>query len=117
MNKFGIALILALLPSLVLATPVRRTAQGDIYRSQTMVRKFRLATVCPATQAKTLHCPGFIVDHIGALACAKTEEQRLLLDQPWNMQYQSKQESDAKDRGERSAAACRRTLTSLQGRT
>lgn len=96
------------------AAPVRRDSHGAIYRSDAMVKKFKLATLCPTTHTKTLRCPGQIVDHKGALACAKTEEQRFKLDQPWNMQYQSKAESDAKDRTERTSAACAKTLALLK---
>jgi hypothetical protein len=96
------------------AAPVKRDSHGAIYRSAAQVRKFHLATVCPATHAKTLSCPGFIVDHKNALACARTEEQRTLLDHPWNMQYQSKAQSEAKDRVERTPAACAKTQAILK---
>lgn len=60
-------------------------------RSQAPVREFKLSHVCPSTGKKSLKCPGFVVDHVCALAQGGK-------DIPQNMQYQSSVESKAKDR-------------------
>lgn len=109
-------LVLAALANPAEAAPVRRTADGAIYRSAAAVREFKATHTCPATHTRTQHCPGHVVDHIRALACAKTEAQRALLDQPWNMQYQTLAASRKKDLTERTAAACLRARTMLANR-
>lgn len=88
---------LVLLPMLAQAAPVRRDDHGRIYRSRAMVRQFQHMTVCPITRL-TGRCTGMIVDHRVPLLCAKTESDRLRLDHPDNMQYQTPAESRAKDR-------------------
>ena len=45
---------------------------------------------CPATGRTSGACPGYVVDHIKPL-------KRGGADRPWNMQWQTKAESKAKD--------------------
>lgn len=72
-------LILLILPLSVLA------------RDPAQVRAFRKTHPCPATGEVRGACPGWVVDHIIPL-CAGGP------DRPDNMQWQSKQESLAKDK-------------------
>jgi hypothetical protein len=113
MKRLACSLLLVALLDPAHGAPVRRDVHGAIYRSSAAVHAFRAATLCPATHTRTQHCPGFVVDHIHALACARTEAQRAQLDIPANMQYQSLADSHAKDRVERSPEACAETRMSL----
>lgn len=54
---------------------------------------------CPST-GSTKRCKGWVIDHIEALSCAKTEEDRRALDSVGNMQWQTKSDAKAKDRVE-----------------
>jgi hypothetical protein len=94
-------LLILLLPMLAQAAPVKRDANGRIYRSRTVVARFQHSTVCPATGRTGTPCPGFLVDHRKPLGCAKTEAERARLDSVVNMQYQTIADARAKDKIER----------------
>ena len=61
-----------------------------VKRNPSMVRKFKKVNVCPSTHRKGGKCPGYVVDHIKALACGG-------LDDPSNMQFQTIADGKAKD--------------------
>lgn len=63
------------------------------YRSAAQVSEFRRAHPCPATGLPRGPCPGYVVDHIIALACGGP-------DAPANMQWQTVADAKAKDRWE-----------------
>lgn len=63
-------------------------------RSQAAKRAFVKAHACPATGLHKRPCPGYVIDHIKALACGGK-------DAPNNMQWQTLAEGKAKDRIER----------------
>ena len=70
-------------------------------RSVTQKHNFIRANPCPAQVAhKKYSCPGYIVDHIEALACGGP-------DIPANMQWQTIAESKAKDKWERKGCKAR----------
>jgi len=68
-----------------------RTPAGRIRRSSTARRTFERLQPCPSTGAETGSCPGYVIDHIVPL-------KRGGADSPDNMQWQSIEESKAKDR-------------------
>lgn len=88
--------LLAMLGALLLVEPAT-----TVERSSEAVRVFRQHHICPATQAMTPKCPGYVVDHIVPLACHG-------LDHESNMQYQTIVDGKAKDRWE-ILAFCRST--------
>lgn len=47
---------------------VPRTANGEIKRSSTELRKFQLIHPCPSTGLTTGECPGWDIDHVLPLA-------------------------------------------------
>ena len=96
----GLLLAALLVPVLGQAEPVRRDDHHRIYRSRAMVRQFQHTAICPITRT-TGRCTGMIVDHRRPLSCATNEAERLELDRPENMQYQTPAESRAKDKIER----------------
>lgn len=67
-------------------------------RSPAQRAAFQRANPCPATQAHTGPCPGYVVDHIVPLCAGGADE-------PANMQWQTVAEGKAKDRLE--AQECR----------
>lgn len=69
-------------------------ASAKISRSHTAVHAFVKANACPATGQHRLPCPGYVIDHIKALACGGA-------DTPENMQWQTVTEAKAKDKWER----------------
>jgi hypothetical protein len=54
---------------------------------------------CPSTNEPTGPCPGYVVDHIKALACGGSDD-------PSNMQWQTVEEGKAKDQWERKEPGC-----------
>lgn len=64
-----------------------------IKRDPAQRRAFMHQNPCPATGRTSGGCPGYVVDHIKPL-------KRGGADRPWNMQWQTKAESKAKDRWE-----------------
>lgn len=94
-------LAILLLPALAFAQDPARDDLGRIKRNPKVIRLFRATVPCPATGQTERHCPGYVVDHKIALACAKTEEERAALDSLPNLQWQTVAEAKAKDRIER----------------
>ena len=88
LRKLALALLL-LLPLLALATDQHR-----LHRSTAARRAFRREHPCPATRQTTGPCPGYVVDHIRALACDGE-------DAPRNMRWQTREDAKEKDRTER----------------
>lgn len=63
-------------------------------RRSTARAEFQRIAPCPSTGKRRGPCPGYVVDHITAIACGG-------LDHPSNMQWQTVPEAKAKDRWER----------------
>ena len=79
--------------SLTLAICWCLTSYASNPRSKAALRAFVNQQACPATGKNRLPCPGYVIDHIKALACGG-------LDDPSNMQWQTREEAKAKDRWE-----------------
>ncbi|QSB01997.1 hypothetical protein JWZ98_03275 [Methylomonas sp. EFPC1] len=75
------------------------TAQARTQRSQAAKAQFKTMQPCPSTGRSKGACPGYIIDHIRALACGGA-------DAPYNMQWQTVAAAKAKDKWER--RGCRR---------
>lgn len=69
-------------------------ADAGQHRSYKAKRDFKLEQPCPSTGRSKGACPGWIIDHIEALACGGA-------DAPENMQWQTVEDAKAKDRWER----------------
>lgn len=76
-------------------------ALGKTHRSAKVRRQFIITHPCPSTGKTSGKCPGYVVDHIKALACGGP-------DAPSNMQWQSIRDAKAKDRWERKGCEVRR---------
>jgi hypothetical protein len=63
------------------------------YRSQAVRHEFVRLHACPATERHRLPCPGYIIDHIKALACGGADAVE-------NLQWQTVADAKAKDRWE-----------------
>ncbi len=63
-------------------------------RSEKAKDAFKYSNPCPSNGNNHGACPGYVIDHIQALACGGA-------DAPGNMQWQSIAEGKAKDRWER----------------
>jgi hypothetical protein len=63
-------------------------------RSQKAKDSFKYSHPCPSSGNNHGSCPGYIIDHITALACGGADD-------PSNMQWQTKEASKTKDRWER----------------
>lgn len=68
-----------------------RTPSGHIKRSQEAKSEFKQSNPCPATGATSGGCSGYVIDHKEAL-------KRGGADAPSNMQWQTLEESKAKDK-------------------
>lgn len=81
-----------------IAALLAATASNDTLarqqRSHRVIAEFKRAHPCPATGKTRSACPGFVIDHIIALACNGD-------DLPTNMQWQTTADAKAKDRWER----------------
>jgi hypothetical protein len=89
------------------STNVERNSNGKIKRSESAKLAFQRQTPCPATGiAIGWKCPGYVIDHIIPLACGG-------LDDPSNMQWQTKEEAKAKDKWERKGCEKRGPLYSI----
>lgn len=75
------------------AEGVQRDRHGRIARSHASIYRFRKGNPCPSTGSTTGACPGYVIDHIQPL-------KRGGADEPWNMQWQTKEEARIKDRTE-----------------
>lgn len=69
-------------------------AHAEYARSKAALRVFIKEQACPSTGLGKFPCPGYVVDHIKALACGGE-------DAPSNMQWQTVAEGKAKDKWER----------------
>lgn len=74
------------------------TTEAKQHRSYKAKLEFKQQYPCPSTGEATGKCEGYIIDHIRPLACGGA-------DSPENMQWQTEEDSKAKDRWER--ADCR----------
>lgn len=70
------------------------TAAARIKRSHAPIHAFVKANACPATDRHRLPCPGYVIDHVIALACGGPDHQS-------NMQWQTVEDGKAKDKWER----------------
>jgi hypothetical protein len=73
----------------------QRDSRGRIKRSPHARTEFEREHPCPSTNAISGSCPGYVVDHVIPLACDGP-------DNPFNMQWQTTEQSKAKDKWERS---------------
>lgn len=73
---------------------VLRDASGKIIRSESAKNDFKAGNPCPSNNNTAGPCPGFVIDHINALACGGK-------DSPSNMQWQTIQAAKSKDAWER----------------
>lgn len=69
-------------------------AWAEFHRSQKAKNLFKQLHPCPSTGKSKGSCPGYIIDHVVALACGG-------IDDPVNMQWQTKADAKAKDKWER----------------
>jgi len=73
---------------------IARDSNGRLKRSASAKREFEAMRPCPATGRASGPCPGYVIDHVMALACGG-------IDAPSNMQWQTKEQAKAKDKWER----------------
>ena len=90
-----------LIISLLAATPL--TAQAHIVRSQAAKNHFKASHPCPTNGNRHGSCPGYVIDHIKALACGGA-------DTPRNMQWQSIEAGKEKDAWERIGCKTKPTI-------
>lgn len=69
-------------------------ADARTKRSHVPIHAFVKANACPATGRHRLPCPGYVIDHIEALACGGPDHQS-------NMQWQTISDAKLKDKWER----------------
>ena len=69
-------------------------ATAEYARSKKVLREFVKQEACPSTGLHRLPCPGYVMDHIKALACGGA-------DSPENIQWQTREDAKAKDKWER----------------
>ena len=79
---------------LIITLVLSMGVDAKIKRSIAERNAFQKEHPCPSTGALKGRCPGYVVDHVKALACGG-------LDKPFNMQWQTIQEAKAKDKWER----------------
>lgn len=70
------------------------TAYAETHRSFKAKKAFKMTHPCPSTGRVKGSCPNYVIDHVIPLACGG-------LDDPVNMQWQTKEEAKAKDKWER----------------
>jgi hypothetical protein len=73
-------------------------AEAKIHRSHAAIAQFKREQPCPATGNQIGRCPGWIIDHIIALACGGPDTST-------NMQWQTIDDAKKKDRLERLGCA------------
>ena len=66
-----------LIISLLAAIPL--TAQARIVRSQAAKNHFKVPHPCPINGNSYGSCPGYVIDHIQALACGGADASRNML--------------------------------------
>lgn len=69
-------------------------SHGRIHRSAAAKDEFKRKHPCPSTGRSSGACPGYVIDHVQALACGGA-------DAPSNMQWQTVAEGKEKDKTER----------------
>lgn len=79
----------ALLCCVLIAAP----AEARQHRSHAVLRQFQADNPCPSTGRKMGACPGYIKDHIKALACGGPDAVE-------NLQWQTVADAKAKDKVE-----------------
>ena len=89
--------LFAALPCYVAVAPCLATARE--YRSYSVKHEFQRQHPCPSTGRPTGACPGYVKDHIRALACGGPDRVE-------NLQWQTVEDAKAKDRWE--TKGCRR---------
>lgn len=77
---------------------IERDSHGRIKRSEAAKDDFKRMSPCPANGHISGPCPGYVIDHVTALACGGA-------DAPSNMQWQTESEGKAKDKWERKDCA------------
>jgi hypothetical protein len=85
---------LRLLAAFLALTSLALSAQAAQHRSYHAIKQFKLDNPCPANGRYKGRCPGYVIDHVKALACGG-------LDSPKNMQWQTVEEAKQKDKWER----------------
>lgn len=79
---------------MILAMTMAMTCQAGTKRSTSAKHEFMREHPCPASQPhKPYSCPGYVIDHVKALACGG-------MDHSSNMQWQTVAEAKAKDKWE-----------------
>jgi hypothetical protein len=76
-------------------------SDAGVKRSWKARSEFKANHACPSTGKTKGPCPGYIIDHIEALACGGA-------DMPYNMQWQTVEAAKAKDKWERKG--CKRGM-------
>jgi hypothetical protein len=75
--------------------PSSRSSTHDSHKRSRAARdEFQREHPCPSTGKRSGRCPGYVVDHVNALACGGA-------DAPSNMQWQTTAAAKAKDKTER----------------
>lgn len=88
----------ALALMLVFAITIPSVSNAEYARSKKVLREFVKQQACPSTGQHRLPCPGYVIDHIKALACGGA-------DAVGNLQWQTREEAKAKDKWERKECA------------
>ena len=79
---------------LIIALLVTPLADARLARSYSAKAAFARLQACPSTGSHKLPCPGYVIDHMKALACGGA-------DAPSNMAWQTIADGKAKDKWER----------------
>lgn len=79
---------------LLLALAISLPADARPQRDHKAIAAFKRENPCPSTGQRRGACPGWVVDHVKALACGGP-------DHPSNLQWQTVADAKAKDRWER----------------
>lgn len=86
--------VVKVLVALALAGLLATGAEARIHRDHKPVAEFQRQNPCPSTGKRRGACPGYVVDHVIALACGGQNH-------PSNLQWQTIAEGKAKDKWER----------------
>lgn len=79
--------------TIVVLSLISFNASAEYRRSQKAKAFFKYSHPCPSTGRTKGSCPDYIIDHVIPLACGGVDE-------PSNMQWQTKAEAKAKDKWE-----------------